>query len=295
MPPSPRLQEQVTFWRDPALQDLEVLQARYITHAFGRHSHDGYAIGVIESGVEAFTYRGTVYQAPAGSLAIIHPGEVHTGQAGEPSGWAYRMLYPSVALLQQAAGKLGQEAGTEPFFPEPVVYDPELASRFRQLHLVLQSSPCRLERESRFLWVMAQLVERHSELRVLPLPSPLPADTLRVRQIQTYLQDHASENVSLEQLAQIVNLKPLRLLRLFRQETGLPPHAYLIQLRVSQAKRLLSEGLPIVAVALETGFADQSHLHRHFKRLVGVTPGQYAQGAGLWNRHAFNSCQPAHL
>ncbi|MDJ0570973.1 MAG: helix-turn-helix domain-containing protein [Pleurocapsa sp. MO_192.B19] len=76
----------------------------------------------------------------------------------------------------------------------------------------------------------------------------------------------------------MVNLKPLRLLRVFRQTLGLPPHAYLVQVRITQAKKLLARRISIAEVAAETGFTDQSHLHRHFKRVVGVTPGQYVKG-----------------
>ncbi|MBD0336570.1 MAG: AraC family transcriptional regulator [Cyanobacteria bacterium Co-bin13] len=269
-------QEQVKFWQEPTLQGLELLRARYITHSFSRHTHEGYAIGVIEAGVEAFTYRGSAYWAPAGSLVMIHPGEVHTGHAGIPSGWVYRMLYPEVALVQQVAQELSPAIAAAPFFPQPVIQDPPLAAQFCRLHQVLEQSPCQLERESGFWWMVAQLIQRHGELRSHS-PTPPAANGRLVSQLQIYLQEHHSENIALEHLAQIADLPPLKLLRLFRRVTGLPPHAYLIQVRVHEAKRRLATGQPIAAVAVETGFADQSHLHRHFKRLVGVTPGQYAQ------------------
>ena len=67
-------------------------------------------------------------------------------------------------------------------------------------------------------------------------------------------------------------------MRVFRKVLGLPPHAYLVQVRITQAKKLLASGMAIAEVAAETGFSDQSHLHRHFKRIVGVTPGQYVKG-----------------
>lgn len=275
-------QEQVKFWRDPALQNLEWLRARYITHAFSRHSHDEYAIGVIESGVEAFTYRGSFHQATAGALVIIHPGEVHTGHAGDPTGWAYRMLYPAVPLVQQAAVELGLTPSVEPYFPNPIIYDAPLAQRFCQLHKTLEQSTSCLERESHFIETMAQMIERHGEVRSHFTPKT-PTDIGLVQPLKLYLQERCCENISLVELAQVANLPPLKLLRTFRKVVGLPPHAYLIQLRVQRAKQLLAAGLPIAAVAAETGFADQSHLHRHFKRLVGVTPGQYAIG-GLRGR-----------
>lgn len=274
----PPLREHVRFWRDPALQNLEVLQARYITHAFSRHTHEGYAIGVIEAGVEAFSYRGRQCQAAAGSLVIIHPGEVHTGQAGAPGGWTYRMLYPSVALVQLALAE--SSASAVPYF-EPIIRDAALSKQFRALHQILEQSGNQLERESQFLAFMASLIQRYGDTQASDRASSSQLDQALIPPVQRYLSDHLARQVSLAELAQVSGLPHLKLLRLFRRTTGLPPHAYLIQLRVNRAKQLLAAELPLVQVALETGFADQSHLHRHFKRLVGVTPGQYARGGRM--------------
>lgn len=268
--------EQVTFWRDPALANMEVLKATYIHHAFSRHTHDGYAIGVIETGVEAFEYLGSGHQAPAGSLVIIHPGEVHTGQAAVAEGWQYRMTYPSVSLMQQAIAELGRPVSELPFFPEPVIRDRAIVQQFRQLHYALERSASPLERESRLLWFLSHLINRHSERRS-PLPS-LSSQPAAVRETQVYLQQHYQDAVTLNNLAAAVDLSPLKLLRLCNKTWGLPPHRYLIQVRVERAKALIAEGAALSAVAAATGFADQSHLNRHFKRLVGVTPGQYQQG-----------------
>jgi AraC-like DNA-binding protein len=82
-------------------------------------------------------------------------------------------------------------------------------------------------------------------------------------------------NVALEDLSALSGLSPYHLIRVFRQELGLSPHAYFEQVRIHRARRLLKEGLPIVDVAVDLGFTDQSHLNRHFKKLTGVTPGAY--------------------
>lgn len=269
-------QEQAKFWRDPSLGNTEMLRATYVTHSFARHTHDGYAIGVIEAGVEAFAYRGSQHQATAGSIVIVHPGEVHTGQAGIPDGWSYRMLYPAVPLLQTALAEVQEGAKGMPFFPNPVIQDGHLAEQLRRSHLAIETSDSPLERQSHFLWTLAQLITRYADCR--PLITPPGQEHQVVQQVREYLQAHYADTVSLEQLAQLVNLKPLRLLRVFQREVGLPPHKYLVQVRVARARALLSLGVPIAQVAHDTGFTDQSHLNRHFKRLVGATPGQYAAG-----------------
>lgn len=271
------LQEQVKFWCDPALNNLELLRATYVTHSFSRHTHEGFAIGVIVGGAEAFTYQGSVHVAPTGSIVVIHPGEVHTGHAAIKSGWSYRMLYPDASLLQRAASEVAGETRQMPYFSTPVIQDKQLAACMSHLHMALETSNDRLERESRFQWILAQLVTRHASERLVF--RSVGREHRSVKRIQEYLAAHFTDNISLEQLAAIAELSPFHLIRVFRRQVGLPPHAYRIQVRVQRAKTLLALGLPIAQVALETGFVDQSHLTNHFKRIVGVTPGQYILGS----------------
>src|SRR4051794_6292855 len=105
-PGDPLAKEQVEFWRSPALRGLELLQATYITHTFAPHTHDTFVIGAIERGVETFRYRGQKLVAPAGSVVLVNPGEVHTGESPERLGWSYRVLYPPAAYLAEALAQL---------------------------------------------------------------------------------------------------------------------------------------------------------------------------------------------
>jgi len=90
--------EQAIYWRATDLGNLDLLRATFVKHAFARHAHEGYALGVIERGAETFRYRGASHRAPAGSVVLINPGEAHTGQAAEASGWSYAMFYPEAEL-----------------------------------------------------------------------------------------------------------------------------------------------------------------------------------------------------
>jgi AraC-like DNA-binding protein len=268
------LREETKFWHAQDIGQLELLRATYITHTFSRHTHDGYAIGVIERGAETFYYRGTIHMAPAGTIVVINPGEVHTGQAVSEMGWTYRMLYPKTDLVQRAALQVSPRWQGLPDFPSPVIEDQHLVKFIRNLHIVLETSTDPLERESVFISTLAHLVARHAQGRY-HLPQPTRVDPL-VRRAQEYLEAHYTENISLEQLANLGRLSPFHFVRVFRQATGLPPHAYLTQVRIERAKILLAHGWPIAQVAVETGFVDQSHFTRRFKGIVGVTPGQYA-------------------
>ena len=267
-------QEQAFFWHAPDLGNLELLRASFVTHTFARHTHEGFAIGVIERGAEAFYYRHNTHAAPSGAVVVINPGEVHTGQAAVRNGWTYRMLYPDAAILQQIASGIVGRHRDIPFFKEPVIYDRELAQRVRELHQRLEQSASTIERQSWLTLTLAQLIARYTDERVV-LPK-LGDEHQAVKRAQEYLQAYYADNVSLDQLARVVNLSQFHLVRVFRAELGLPPHMYLTQLRVGRAKALLRSGFSIADVAVATGFSDQSHLTRHFKRFVGITPGRYA-------------------
>jgi AraC-like DNA-binding protein len=272
MPKSTR-PERTKFWREPGLNNLELLHADYVTHAFLPHTHEGFAIGVIETGAETFDYRQEHHIAPAGSIVLINPGEPHTGQGLTANGWAYRMLYPDAELMQRVASQWAGCPRDVPFFPQPVIYDDALAAQILKLHTVLEKSSVTLERESSFWETFGLLIARHADDRSILRPQP--DDVRSVREAQDYLNTHFSEDLSLNQLAQAVQTSPFHLLRTFRRIVGLTPHAYLIQVRVQQAKRLLLTPSSITQIAFDTGFTDQSHLTRRFKQIVGVTPGQY--------------------
>ncbi len=121
--------------------------------------------------------------------------------------------------------------------------------------------------------MLTQCIRRYADTR--HALAPLRRERERVRRVRAYPHDNYAENVTLAELADLAHVSPYHLHRLFCQEVGIAPHRYQTQVRVDRAKTLLAQGLPISQVAVETGFADQSHLTRHFKRLVHVTPGRY--------------------
>ncbi|MBE9171494.1 AraC family transcriptional regulator [Pleurocapsales cyanobacterium LEGE 06147] len=269
--------ESVSFWRSQELGNLELLRATYLTHSFPRHMHEGFAIGVIEKGVEAFTYKETKHFAPAGSLVVINPGEVHTGYTASEMGCTYRAMYADATLLRRAASETADRQRDIPFFSSPVIKDRQLAQFIFNLHISLKRSTSRLEQESSLMWTLGQLIVRQADSHFRS--RPIGQEHWRVKQIREYLESHYAENVSLECLSRLVNLSSFHLIRVFQKEVGLPPHAYLNQIRVMRAKKLLALGHPIAEVASETGFVDQSHFTRHFKRLVGLTPKRYMCGS----------------
>jgi AraC-like DNA-binding protein len=266
--------ERVKLWRLPELGNVELLHAHYVTQNFPRHTHDGFAIGVIERGALGFYYRGQNVVAPAGQVNLVNPDEVHTGHAATTQGWTYRMFYLDAALLQTAASELAGRPAKTPFFTMGVLRDITLAGAVHALHTQLEAGHAPLlEVQSRFLDMLTQLVARHADAP--PAHRPIGREPAAVKRAREYIDACYDENISVDKLAAIAHLSPYHFIRVFGRQLGMPPHAYLMQTRVRRAKALLDKGWRIVDAACDTGFVDQSHLTRHFKRTLGYTPGQY--------------------
>lgn len=261
-------------WCIPRFRNLELLHGTYLTHSFPRHTHERYAIGVIEQGALGYFYRGENVVAVPGNINLCVPGEAHTGQPAVTEGWSYRMFYLDVTLLQHVAADVAGRPRDLPFFQAGVINDAGVAQQLRHLHRHFETldTPL-LAQETVLFQVLTQLIHRYADD-----PPPLQRvgyEPRAVRLLKHYIESHYADDISLAQLSHLTNLSRYHLLRVFRDTVGIPPHTYLRQVRIKHAKALLASGQPIAEVALATGFTDQSHLTRWFKRLWGFTPGQY--------------------
>lgn len=258
--------------------DVELLQASYVQHAFPRHSHDYYVICVIEKGNQSFTHKGIKHFTPPGGVILINPGDVHTGEAADEHGFQMRSIYPTLAHMQTAVLELTGRQQELPFFKNVRVDHRPTRDSVLALHTALAEDAGALECESRFTWTLAQLIKRYADLHFNE--QRLGREHKAIQQARRYLDECFAQGISLTQLAGHVSLSPYYLLRAFRAEVGMPPYAYLESVRVRQAQRLIEAGKPLAEVATEAGFSSQSHLTQRFKRIIGVTPGQYARQPG---------------
>jgi AraC-like DNA-binding protein len=261
--------ERASFLR---FEQFDWLHATFVQHSFVPHTHDGYVFSLIERGVEAFTYRKVVHHAPAGSLVMVNPHEVHTGFAPLEVGWTYRSIYPNLELMQQIAKQLGLNG--IPVFGTAVLTDQALERQFLQMHQ-LQQQGSTLAAESRLLEVLAAFVLRHAEARA---KLQVGHEPFAVAKARCFLEDNVRHNIRLQELAAVADLPEFALLKAFRRVHGLPPHAYLLQKRLEAAKTALRGGQGIANIATDVGFADQAHLTRAFKKTYGITPAVYRKG-----------------
>nr|WP_203721416.1 AraC family transcriptional regulator [Streptomyces coelicoflavus] len=247
---------------------LDLLTARFDRHVYAPHAHDEFTVGVTVGGLEVIAYRGGHIHSGPGSIVVLEPGEVHTGGPAAPDGYSYRALYASPSLLTD-----GARTAALPHFREPVIDDPELAAALRAAHTDLARCPDPLEAESRLPWLLTALARRHSTSRAAD--GTVPGADRVARVVRDRLADELLAPPPLAALATDLGLSRYQLLRAFRTATGMPPYAWLAQHRVARARGLLDAGLRPAEVAALVGFADQAHLTRWFRRVLGVTPAAY--------------------
>jgi len=255
--------------------NVDFLHAYYIEHAYPRHTHDYYVICLIEQGNQSFTHKSTRHITPPGGVILINPGEVHTGEAADKSGFELRSLYPTVTNMEQAALELTGRHQMEPLFNEVRVNDFQTRNNIFSLHTALMRGADSLEYESRFIWTLAQLVKRYADISHPEQRIEKEKDA--VQHAREYIHENFAIGVSLKELAEHVGLSPYYFLRVFRAEVGMPPYTYLESVRISHAQKLIESGRSLIETALEVGFSSQSHLTNSFKKIIGVTPGQYAR------------------
>jgi len=243
---------------------LDLLHAR-VTEPYAPHVHDEYAVGACTAGREVIRYRGTLHYAGPGSVVVLEPGEAHTGAPADPPDFTYRVMYPAASLLSDGLRRT-------PRFREPVIVDPGLAAELRWLHAALALGTEPLDGESRLAWLLGELVRRHASA---PGDLEVPGAGRVARLVMAQLADRLVSPPALAEIAAETGLSRYQLVRSFRTEVGMPPYAWLAQYRVRKARALLERGCRPAEAAAMTGFADQAHLTRWFRRVVGVTPGAY--------------------
>jgi AraC-like DNA-binding protein len=267
-------EDRVKFWREPRYGDLECLAARFRTHVYELHTHESYVIGTITAGCERFEVAGVQYAGTSGDLCMLNPDMVHDGRP-EDIGYSYRMIYPSVGLISEMVQELtGRAPDGTPTFRCIIERDLELSHAFTRAHRALEQRHVALEADAQMMDVMARILMRYGRISAPEKPA---RENRAVSVAKEYLAADVSQNVDLATLAGIAGLSRTHLIRAFKKETGLPPHAFLIDRRVRLARKLLRDGEAPATVALATGFADQAHMTRAFKARIGTTPGQFAR------------------
>ncbi|MFJ6661740.1 helix-turn-helix domain-containing protein [Streptomyces sp. NPDC091377] len=258
----------VSAWRPAVPGVVEVFHARFTEYAYPMHVHTAWTLLIVDDGAVRYDLERHSHGTPHDTVSLLPPHIPHNGSAATPHGFRKRVLYLDSSRLGDEL--IGAAVDT------PDLRDPLLRRRVGQLHTALARPGEELEAESRLTFVAERLTERLTD-RLRPRltgigPSTGPALARRLREL---LDARVVEGVSLEEAGRLLDAHPAHLVRAFSGAYGIAPHQYLTSRRVDRARALLLAGARPAEAATGTGFYDQAHLTRHFRRLVGVTPGRY--------------------
>jgi AraC-like DNA-binding protein len=253
----------------PALNGLERLKARFHGYAYDWHRHDTYAVGVTLEGVQTFDCRSTTYNSLPGQVMVLHPDERHNGRAGSVAGFSYCMTYIEPSRIRQAL-----DLRSLPFVSRLVFNDRVLARTVLAAYRSFPEPLPELESDAIIARIADQLLRRSDARRGSSRPAMA---TRQMERVRAFLDAEFKRSVSSEELEALTGVNRYSIARHFRLCFGTSPYRYLIMPRLAEARRRLIHGTSIVNVAIDLGFADQSHLTRCFHQMFGLPPGRLRQ------------------
>ena len=247
---------------------LQRLAARFGGHAYSMHRHETYGVGLTLRGVQAFHYRGVRQASRAGQVMVLHPDEAHDGHAGVADGFTYRMLYVDPGSVSAAL-----DGARPPFVPEAVAEDPALAALLGEAFAEFPRTLEPLAIDA----IVGRLAEGLAARADSGRRAPRGAISHRaVERVRDFLLAEAPRTIASETLENVSGLDRFTLARQFRTVYGTSPHRFQIGQRLARARTMIAQGTSLSETAGATGFADQSHLTRHFSARFGLTPGRWA-------------------
>jgi AraC-like DNA-binding protein len=237
-------------------------------HVYPMHTHESWTLLIVDDGMVRYDLHRREHGALGRAVTLLPPQVPHNGRSATATGFSKRVIYLDLSHLPDSL--IGPAVG------QPVLADPLLRQRIRQLHDVLGQPGEELEAENRLAFI-AERLRRH--LRSRGEPTAARSGGGVAGGLRDLIDAGFREKVTLREASETLHAHPAHLVRAFGREFGISPHQYVTSRRVDLARRLLLGGMPPSLAAAEAGFYDQSHLTRHFRHVLGTSPGRYAKSA----------------
>lgn len=262
----------VRFHRPRLVPGVELVSAQYCERRFPEHSHAERVVGAVVGGAETLTVSGRSHLVDAGRVLLLNPDQTHANATVGPDVLHYDVLYLGKEAISPFLAHEDDEIG----FAAPVRDDAALFATVSGAHAILRNTAAgRLEQESALGALVQALIAITPDCQDMARSAGPYPDAIAVA--KAYIDRHYADGFGLYDLAALTGLSVFHFTRRFKQTVGLSPLAYRNGRRVAEARVRLLDGVPIAQLALDLGYADQSHLTRQFQRIVGVSPRRYAQ------------------
>ncbi|MDU4960146.1 MAG: AraC family transcriptional regulator [Sporomusaceae bacterium] len=250
---------------------VEAYHFQGIMQKFPNHFHEHYVIGFIEKGQRCLACKNKRYSIAPGDLLLFNPRDNHACEQIDGQTLDYRCINIQPECMRKVVLEITGQAYL-PYFKPQVVFHSELVSWLRELHRMIMRQEADFRKEEAFFFLLKQLLDEYAAPEQA---AEYGAQSAAVNAICAFLETHYMKTISLADLCELTGLSKYYLLRSFTRQKGISPYSYLETIRIDKAKKLLKQGLSPLEVALQTGFADQSHFSNFFKKFIGLTPRQY--------------------
>jgi AraC-like DNA-binding protein len=260
----------LTYHRTASLSGVELLVASNNSRIW-RLFHERYCVCACSVAATTWNYRGKTNFTGDNSIGLMEPGEIHCVKSSlRPSN------FKAFFIDRQVLSDFAHEAGLSrpPHLRVAQISDPALFAALQRAASSIEAGEGLLEQQISFVKFLAGVLG-HAEKA--PRNVVYSHAHAAIRRALDLLQMRYNETVTLSELATASHLSRFHLIRSFTNALGLPPHAYQIHVRIERARELLRKGIHSGQVASLVGFSDQSHFTRHFKKIMLITPSQYAR------------------
>ena len=251
---------------------MEAYRFEGIVQPFPSHFHEHYVIGFVEKGERVLSCRDREYAIEEGSIVLFNPGDSHACVQSDEGTFDYRGFNISKEVMLDLAEEVTGKREL-PGFSRNVICDEEIACHLHPLHEMVMKGTGEFKKEETLLFLLSYLIQNYGK----PFESCIPECRQEIEKACEYMTAHFAERIYLDQICRHAGLSKSTLLRAFTKEKGVTPYRYLETVRINEAKKLLSEGVPPVEAATRTGFSDQSHFTNYFNQFIGLAPGTYRE------------------
>ena len=265
------MEKEKTFTKIFTDKKLPFIELRHTnnTKHYKEHLHETFSMGINLEDKSIYTNKDKRYEFDVGMIALVNPNEIHSCNPIKKTPNLYYMMYLDEKWCYGIQNSICEQIDSFKAFPEDILYDLDLYNEFKALCETIFCDIPYIEKEDELINFFSKLFGKHLEETKENIEDPLFKNILK------YLDENYKKNISLEELSYRFDLNSFYIIRLFKTNLNITPHAYLLNIKINRAKEFLKKGLSIVDTALECGFTDQSHFHRNFLKIVATTPKEY--------------------
>ena len=265
-------------FKNNAMPHIELRYAKPIRGCSKSHTHEMITISAIENGKVDLILLDEHKEMSPGKISVLNPNRAHCVEVLDTDCYGDYVLHVDTKWCTELQQGLFNHKNNFSPFRFPIIEDFKIYSKYIDLCNELLDNNTILEKEEKLIEFMTNILIYDNSHTINSNNSKLEAESNKneiSKQIKSYIDNNFLNEITLKDISLKFHLSVVHILRLFKKEYQLPIHSYILNKKVHKARELLSENISLIDVAQESGFYDQSHFHKSFKRVFSISPKEY--------------------